>query len=248
MAWKRLPKHAGQEIAEAFARADFPEVIRLFDQHFGESTYSLRSLFRDEQRKVLHVIMGPMLAAAETAYRQIYQQHVPLMRFLSDLYLPQPQTLQAAAEFILNVDLRRALEADDFDVARIQALFDEAQQAHVSLDEAGLGYALAETLHRLSRQMLAELSTPPADLTGRGWRQPLNLAHAFPGEVEAPGGCRIAIIAYSRLPIGSFVSRKSRAMLRPVPGLSALLPGTSSLYESCRRIARAAHLILGVMM
>ena len=41
------------EFSEAFNRADFPQVIRLMDKHFGESYYSLKNLFRDEQRKVL---------------------------------------------------------------------------------------------------------------------------------------------------------------------------------------------------
>ena len=39
------------EVSEAFSWADFPETLRRIDQHFGDSTYSLRSLFRDEQRK-----------------------------------------------------------------------------------------------------------------------------------------------------------------------------------------------------
>src|SRR5207249_5695456 len=34
-----------QELAGPFNRADFPEVIRLIDKHFAESTYSLRSIF-----------------------------------------------------------------------------------------------------------------------------------------------------------------------------------------------------------
>jgi len=46
-----------KELAEVFARADFAELVRVIDRGFGESTYSLRSLFRDEQRKVLRQIL-----------------------------------------------------------------------------------------------------------------------------------------------------------------------------------------------
>ena len=174
-----------QELAEVFARADFPEVIRLFDRHFGESTYSIRSLFRDEQRKVLNVILEATLASAEAEYRQLYQQHVPLIRFFSDLDMPLPRAIHTAAEFILNVDLRRALDVDDLDVDRIQALFDEAQHAHITLDEAGLGYALGETLYSLSLQMLAELATTPTDLTAlQRLETAVDMVHAFPGEVD----------------------------------------------------------------
>src|SRR5262249_47659340 len=40
------------QLTEAFQRADFSELVRLLDRGFGEATYSLRSLFRDEQRKI----------------------------------------------------------------------------------------------------------------------------------------------------------------------------------------------------
>src|SRR5205823_390705 len=41
------------EFAAAFARVDIPQIIRMMDRTLGESSYSLGSLFRDEQRKVL---------------------------------------------------------------------------------------------------------------------------------------------------------------------------------------------------
>ncbi len=55
------------------------------------STYSLRSLFRDEQRKVLDQIMASSLQ--EDFFPPIgpfIHHHVPLMRFLTDLDVPLP--------------------------------------------------------------------------------------------------------------------------------------------------------------
>ena len=63
-----------QELSDPFYRADFPEVIRLLDKHFGESTYSLRSIFYDDQRKILNIIMKSTLTEAEAVYRQLYQK------------------------------------------------------------------------------------------------------------------------------------------------------------------------------
>ncbi|MEE9265025.1 MAG: DUF3536 domain-containing protein, partial [Vicinamibacteria bacterium] len=45
------------DVGEPFNRGDFPEVIRLFDREFGKSNYSLRSLFRDQQRKIVNLIL-----------------------------------------------------------------------------------------------------------------------------------------------------------------------------------------------
>ncbi|OGP54939.1 MAG: glycoside hydrolase, partial [Deltaproteobacteria bacterium RBG_13_52_11] len=39
------------EICDPFDEGDLPKTIRLMDKHFGSSPYSLKSLFRDEQRK-----------------------------------------------------------------------------------------------------------------------------------------------------------------------------------------------------
>jgi hypothetical protein len=96
-----------QEPGNAFSMADFPQVVLLLDKHFGTSTYSIRSLFRDQQRRVLNTILGSSLSEAEAHYREIYELRVPLMRFLTDLGIPLPRAFQAAAEFTINGDLRR---------------------------------------------------------------------------------------------------------------------------------------------
>ena len=46
-------------IDRAVSAADLPEVVRLIDGYFGESAYSLTSLFNDEQRRILHRILMP---------------------------------------------------------------------------------------------------------------------------------------------------------------------------------------------
>jgi alpha-amylase/alpha-mannosidase (GH57 family) len=156
------------EMTAAFAKADFAEVIRLLDRHFGESTYSLKSLFRDNQRKVLNRILESTLAEAEAAYRQIYEHHAPMMRFLNDLSMPLndlsvplPNAFQMATSFILNIDLRRAFEADAPNLNRVRTLLEEARLWRVELDTAGLGFALQKTLERIIEQ----LWTSPTDLS-----------------------------------------------------------------------------------
>jgi hypothetical protein len=138
------------EVTEAFSWAEFPETIRRIDHHFGASTYSLRSLFRDEQRKVLDQIMDSSIEEARAAYRLIYNHHVPLMRFLMDLNVPLPKAYQATAEFVLNLNLRQAFEADVLDPVYIHNLLEEARVMHVDLDGPSMEYALRQTLERLA--------------------------------------------------------------------------------------------------
>jgi hypothetical protein len=149
-----------REVAEPFERTDFPEIIRLMDKHFGEASYSLKSLFRDEQEKIVNLLLESTLAAAAAAYGQVYDHHAPLMRFLADLGTPLPGVFRMTAEFVLNSDLRRAFEGEELDLERIRTLLDAAEKEKVRLDTAGLGYALEQTVERL----MGELRAAPTDL------------------------------------------------------------------------------------
>ncbi|MGQ9687838.1 MAG: DUF3536 domain-containing protein [Desulfobaccales bacterium] len=137
------------EVTEAFALADLPETIRRLDKHFGASTYSLRSLFRDEQRKVAEQIMELTLAEVWSAFDRIYQHYVPLMRFLQDLVIPLPKPFFATAEAVINRNLRQAFLAEELDLKAIRHLLDEARVLRVPLDSAGLEYALRRGLENL---------------------------------------------------------------------------------------------------
>jgi hypothetical protein len=144
-----------QELAGPFNRADFPQVIRLIDKHFVESTYSLRSIFHDDQREILNIIMKSTLAEAEAIYRQLYETHAPMMRFLSDLGAPLPRAFSMTAEFALNSSLRSAFEnVDNLNFTRINALLDEARASNVALDGETLGFALRKAIMHLSEQFL----------------------------------------------------------------------------------------------
>ena len=138
---------------EAFSRADLPEVIRLLDRHFGELTYSLRSLFRDEQRKVLASILESSVAEAEASYRQVFDHHAPLMRFLMDIGFPMPAGFQSSAELVLNGNLRREMEEAPIDPERIDDLLTDVRAWKINLDEEGIAYTAEHTLEDLARRL-----------------------------------------------------------------------------------------------
>jgi hypothetical protein len=142
-----------EQVTEAFSRGDLPDVIRLLDKHFLELTYSLKSLFRDEQRKITDLILESTLAEAEAAYRELYDHHALLMRFLVDAGVPLPRAFHTAAEFILNLDLCRALEEEEPDVDQIGGILEAAGAWQIEVDAAGLGYALQQTIERVAEEL-----------------------------------------------------------------------------------------------
>src|SRR5690606_24692973 len=151
---------AAQEVADAFSTGDFPALIRLLDQRFGPPTYSLKSLFRDEQRRVVDGILSSTLEEVEAVYRQVYESRAPLMNFLRELRTPLPPELLTAAEYVLNADLMRALHRTPPDLVRITDLLEEARRWEVPLDGAGLAYALAQGLETLMDRLRAEPLNP----------------------------------------------------------------------------------------
>jgi hypothetical protein len=146
-------------ISDSFGRVDIPEVVRLLDKRFGEKTYSLRSLFRDEQRRIVRIILSSTVAEAEAAYLQLYEHHAALMRFINTLGTPMPREFTAAVEYAINSLLRRACASDELDGERIRNLLREAQAGNVSLDKTTLEF----TLRRKIESLAARFATDPFD-------------------------------------------------------------------------------------
>ena len=146
-----------QDIRAAFERGDATEVIQLMDKHFGVNNYSLWHLFRDEQRRVIDKILESTHIGIEAAYRQIYELNSPVMNFLCSLNIPLPSSIFIAAEYIVNVDMRRIFEDADIDRVRLERLIQEAQKWSLKLDGAMIGYVasswITSQLRRIEREL-----------------------------------------------------------------------------------------------
>jgi alpha-amylase/alpha-mannosidase (GH57 family) len=130
-----------KEILDTFCCAAFPETLQLLEKHFGASRYSLRSLFRDDQRKILDIILETTLSDAVSVYRQVYETNAPLLRFLKDLNIPAPGAILRAAEHTLNASLRKAFEEEPLKWETIETILNSAGLEGVSLDADGLEMA-----------------------------------------------------------------------------------------------------------
>jgi hypothetical protein len=141
-----------QEMATAFHRVDFAELIRTMDASFGAGAYSLRLLFRDEQRRIANLLLEDAMAEAEGLYRSFYRSHSSLVRSLNELGIPLPRRFQMAVDFTLNSELRAALAADQPDMVRIDELLEEVRLTGVDLDKVALEFVLRRNLERSARR------------------------------------------------------------------------------------------------
>ncbi len=124
-----------RDLDETLEPGGIPAVIRMLDHEFNETPISIRSLFRDEQRRILHLLCNTTLEEAESAFRALHERYDPLMRFHTRLGVPLPKVLQMAAEFDLNIQLRRLLESNDVALPEVEARLREARDERVALDE-----------------------------------------------------------------------------------------------------------------
>jgi hypothetical protein len=149
-----------KKLTDAFAQADTAEVIRWLDQVYGKNIFSLRLLFRDEQRKITNLILNESLNSAAAVYRTVFESQAPLIRFLNGLDIPVPNALKSAAEIALNSQLRQSLERLELDSDSIHGLLREASASKIALDSTTLEYQLRKRIEKEA----ADFAANPADL------------------------------------------------------------------------------------
>jgi alpha-amylase/alpha-mannosidase (GH57 family) len=137
-----------EKCSAAVTQANLPEVVRLIDSFFGGSPYSLASLFKDDQRRILRFILNATLAEVEDSLVKIYEEHASLLHFLNASGLPKPPALTMAAGFAINAGLRRALEEEPIDLARVRSLISLAKSDGVVLETSALRYLTDQHMKR----------------------------------------------------------------------------------------------------
>jgi alpha-amylase/alpha-mannosidase (GH57 family) len=149
-----------EQLKTAFTQADTAGVIRILDEHFRKSTFSIRSLFRDEQRRIINLILQDALSSATSSIRAMYENQAPLLRFLNSLSVPVPGAFLSVASIALNGQLQQALERPDIDAAAVQGLLREAELNHVNLDATTLEFTMRKRLE----EQAAAFEQKPDDL------------------------------------------------------------------------------------
>jgi alpha-amylase/alpha-mannosidase (GH57 family) len=148
------------KLVEAFSQAETAEVIRLLDQIYGKQMFSLRQLFRDEQRKIANLILADSVNSAAAVYRTFFESQAPLIRFLNGLDIPVPNALKSAAEIALNNQLQQALDRPELDFDLIRGLLREAASEKITLDATTLEYKVRKRLEADAAAFAAD----PSDL------------------------------------------------------------------------------------
>ena len=167
--FEEFQKQAGEQVQSA----DFPGVIRMLDQYYGKVDYSLTSLFTDEQRRIVQLILNSTLWDIESSLTSIYQDHASLLHYLSQAGLPKPPALTLAAGFAVNAGIRRVLESDPIDLAKLRSYLWMAKADQIQLESATLTYIADQRMKRAMVEL--QMSRGSIEMLERA----LTLAHTL---------------------------------------------------------------------
>jgi hypothetical protein len=148
------------ELSEALASADLMAAQRAIDRFFGAPGCSLASLFPGDRERAIDHILDTSLQEAEAAFRQIYDEYAPLMRFLVKSGLAVPETFRAAADLVLRHRVLVGMRAEPPGFEEVRACIADAVAVQAELDVPEVAYAAGEALHRLVERFAAHDDDP----------------------------------------------------------------------------------------
>jgi alpha-amylase/alpha-mannosidase (GH57 family) len=148
----------------AFQAADLPGTLRALDRQFEGTSYSLRALFKDEQRKVLGQILRSTMEEVESAYGQVYEHHASLIDFFGEVGAPIPPILRHTSEFVLNARIRHAFAVEDpIPVGELRSVIQTAERERVTLGINGIAFVISRRLKRMSAELPDDLDAATLD-------------------------------------------------------------------------------------
>jgi hypothetical protein len=149
-----------EDATQAFSDLDPSDCLRIIDEYFRGATYSLKSLFQDERKRIISQIVNSTLADIDEVYRRVYNQHGALVSFLSEVQVPLPNILRVSAEFVLGNAIGRCLTQERLDFDYIRLLLDMARSGGLTLATSAVEPALRKRLEKF----LSDWKRQPGDL------------------------------------------------------------------------------------
>jgi alpha-amylase/alpha-mannosidase (GH57 family) len=149
-----------EELSAAFDKGLFTELVGLMDKYFGCHSYGLTNLFRDEQRKILNLIIEKSMQESVEAYQNLFEHGRALMEFVQQTGMPVPKAFLIAAQPALNAALKNAFTREETDGDEVLRIVDQIGKWQVGMDQPETEFFLRGHLQDLMRGLARE----PADL------------------------------------------------------------------------------------
>ncbi|MFB6290517.1 MAG: DUF3536 domain-containing protein [Candidatus Bipolaricaulia bacterium] len=142
-----------QTVLPPFEQGNLTEAHQKLTDTFGPFDYSLSTLFSDDQRRILDIIIEGRLEGAEEEYRRMYEDHLPLMRYIVEHDVKLPYALYNTAEYTLNANLRKCLSAQTPDLETAREILNQMEKLGVEFQDGHLEYVIQSKIKNLSADL-----------------------------------------------------------------------------------------------
>ena len=100
-------------LIKTFMSASMTEIIRNLDEKFGKEFFTLRDIFIEERKKILHILLKDKLEKFSNAYKEMYSQGKSSIYHMQDLGLEIPQEFKISAGYALSQKYNDLLKYTD---------------------------------------------------------------------------------------------------------------------------------------
>ncbi len=132
------------EFLSCFEKGQINEIIVLMSKYFGQYIYSLKDLFKDDQRHILNYIVADGLKKAKDLYGIVYHDNSAMLRFMKEIRVESPKPFRSAAEVFLNMQLEQFFSDKVVDIEKLHSCLVEIKNLSVTIDSDLIGYKASE--------------------------------------------------------------------------------------------------------
>lgn len=133
-------------LRQTFLNDSLAVLLTKMEEFFGSGKFSLRSLFKDEQRKVLDQILQKDLELAEDSYQKIFDRNYNLLTVLKNENIPLPVLMEKNIELVIHTRLRKYLEDNIRSLVPLQSLLREIRKWKMPLQDEELRFTASRHL------------------------------------------------------------------------------------------------------
>jgi hypothetical protein len=146
------------QMKSEFENSNVNGVITLMHQYFGAEKFSIKNLFKDEQRKVLQQIIEHDLRETETLNHSIFERNVSTINALDLVGMELPHSLRKNMELVLNAEIRNYFQHATLKPSRLKKYVEQASKWNIKVDDIYIPRAVETRIKQELRMFAVTLN------------------------------------------------------------------------------------------
>ncbi|MFC1590246.1 DUF3536 domain-containing protein [Candidatus Omnitrophota bacterium] len=140
------------EMTGEFTKGDLTNVINLINKNSSSDSYSLRNLFRDEQRKIINEVLSEAVEDAESSLRRIYERHEAAFHSVELFKVPLPSCFSHLVGLMVNAEMCAALDKETVDLKDLTRIVQEITRWSITVDKKTVQFLAGKKIDEMVRQ------------------------------------------------------------------------------------------------